>query len=137
MNQRNTSISGTYEESLPSGGKLKIFKNSYEIHYYFPGPDMRHTGTLLTIPKELIEKYIDAFIKNWEEYEELRKSIPSGGEFVKNGLLNMQIRINGHFQGVCIKSYHMPISTKEKINEIIDDYRYAIIRANEVQKKLF
>lgn len=137
MNKRNSLISGTYEEFLPSGGKIKISKKSYEINYYFPGPDLRHTGTLLIIPKELIEKYIDAFIKNWEEYEDLRKSIPKGGEFVKNGLMNMEIRINGYFQGVCIASYNMPISSREKINEIIDDYRYAIIRANDVQKKLF
>lgn len=137
MERRNTSMQGTYEESLPTGGKLKVSRNSYEICYYFPGPDLRHSGTLLTISKELIEKYIEAFIENWEEYKILRKSIPLGGEFNKNGKMGMQIRINGYFQGVSIKSYHMPISSEEKIKKIIDDYKYAIIRANEVQNNLF
>ena len=53
---------GTYEESLPCGGKLKITSDSWEIAYYFPGPDQRHNGTFVSIPGKSIQQYIDAYV---------------------------------------------------------------------------
>ncbi len=127
---------GIYEEDLPTGGKLIIEKKSWKLFYYFAGPDLRHNGSFVTIPSGRVDEYIKAFKENWIEYETLKKSIPKNGSFEKEGALNMYIRIGGFAQGVCIHSYHMPISRERQLNELIDSYIYAKGRAEEVQKFL-
>lgn len=127
---------GTYEESLPCGGTLKVRSTEWEILYYFPGPDLRHNGTFVSVPGGSIDKYILAFNENWSEYEKLKSSMPSGGEFSKTGKMGMTIRIGRFAQGVCIQSYHMPISSKQQLDTIISGYRYASQRAPEIQKLL-
>jgi len=127
---------GTYEESLPCGGKLVISKKSWEISYYFPGPDMRYNGTLVRVPGNLIKKYITAFNENWEEYKKLKSTIPSNGNFSKQGKMGMCIRIGDFAQGVCIQSYHMPISSRQQLEKVINAYQYASQRAPQMQKFL-
>ncbi|MDN6321634.1 MAG: hypothetical protein ACTHZY_07520 [Halomonas sp.] len=127
---------GTYEEPLPCGGKLKVTKTSWEISYYFSGPDMRYNGTFVSVPGGSIEKYISAFSENWKEYEQLKSSIPSDGEFSKLGKMGMDIRIGNFAQGVCIKSYHMPIDTRQQLEKVISGYRYAAQRAPKIQEFL-
>ena len=127
---------GTYEESLPCGGKLKVTKASWEISYYFPGPDMRYNGMFVSVPGASIERYISAFNENWEEYEKLKSAIPSGGDFSKPGKMGMTIRIGAFAQGVCIQSYHMPISSKQQLEKVIGGYRYAAQRAPQIQQFL-
>lgn len=36
---------GKYVETLSSGGELVVTESSWEISYYFPGPDLRYRGT--------------------------------------------------------------------------------------------
>lgn len=127
---------GTYEERLPCGGKLKVTKVSWEIAYYFPGPDRRYNGTFVSIPGASIQKYIDAYLENWSEYEQLKASIPSGGEFSKDGEMGMSIRLGRVMAGVCLRSYHMPIDSQTRLEHILDGYRYAVNRAPEIQKLL-
>ena len=127
---------GTYEERLPCGGKLKVNKVSWEIAYYFPGPDRRYNGTFVSIPGASIQKYIDAYLENWSEYEQLKASIPSGGEFSKDGKMGMSIRLGRVMAGVCLRSYHMPIDSQTRLEHILDGYRYAVNRATEIQKLL-
>lgn len=127
---------GIYEEPLPCGGKLKVGVTSWDITYYFPGLDRRHNGTFVTVPGESIQHYIDAFLENWKEYENLKNSIPQGGDFVKVGKFGMSIRIGRFRDGVCIKDYHMPISTQSKLDQILDGYRYAIDRAKQIRALL-
>jgi hypothetical protein len=127
---------GTYEERLPCGGSLKVSKGSWEICYYFPGPDLRHSGTFVSMPSSTIDQYISAYNDNWVEYEQLKASIPKGGEFTKNGKMGMTIRIGNFHQGVCLQSYHMPISSVQQLEKVIDGYRYAAQRAPQIQKFL-
>lgn len=127
---------GTYEEPLSCGGKLKVTKSSWEISYYFSGPDMRYNGTFVSVPGREINKYIVAFNENWEEYEKLRATIPSGGDFSKEGKMNMNIRIGSFAPGVCINSYHMPINSKQQLKKLLDGYQYASKRAPEIQSFL-
>ncbi|MCA1771939.1 MAG: hypothetical protein LC677_04680 [Halomonas sp.] len=127
---------GTYEEPLPCGGKLKVTKTSWEISYYFSGPDMRYNGTFVTVPGASIEKYISAFAENWAEFEQLKESIPKGGDFSKPGKQGMTIRIGNFAQGVCIQSYHMPISSAQELEKVIGGYRYAAQRAPKIQEFL-
>lgn len=127
---------GTYEELLPCGGTLKVRSTEWEIFYYFPGPDLRYTGTFVSVPGSSIDNYILAFKENWAEYEKLKSSIPSGGEFSKTGKMGMAIRIGQFAQGVCIQSYHMPISSEQQLVKIVSGYRYASQRAPEIQKFL-
>jgi hypothetical protein len=127
---------GTYEEPLPCGGKLKVTKSSWEISYYFSGPDLRYNGTFITVPGSSIEQYISAFNDNWKEYERLKSATPAGGDFSKSGKMGMTIRIGKFAQGVCIHSYHMPISSAQQLNKVISGYRYAVQRAPQIQKFL-
>lgn len=127
---------GFYEEALPCGGKLKVTKESWEINYYFPGPDLRHRGVFVSVPAAHLESYILAFRQNWAEFEQLKSSIPIGGEFTKEGKMGMMIRIGKFSQGVCIKSYHMPINSKSNLESVINSYNYASIRAKTVQHLL-
>lgn len=107
-----------------------------ELPYYFSGPDMRYNGTFVSVPGGSIEKYISAFSENWKEYEQLKSSIPSDGEFSKLGKMGMDIRIGNFAQGVCIKSYHMPIDTRQQLEKVISGYRYAAQRAPKIQEFL-
>jgi hypothetical protein len=127
---------GTYEEALPCGGKLKVTKTSWEISYYFSGPDMRYNGTFISIPGNSIEKYITAFRENFAEYIDLKSTIPSGGEFSKQGKMGMSIRVGKFNQGVCLQSYFMPIDSKQKLEQLLDDYGYASKRAPQIQQFL-
>ena len=63
------------------------------------------------------------------------KTIPAGGIFETNGLMGMSIRI-GWAEGVCLKSYHMPINSETKLNQVIKDYNYAKERALKLQEML-
>ena len=127
---------GKYEEPLPRGGKLKVTKSSWEISYYFSGPDLRYNGTFVSVPGRAIEQYISAFEENWAEYQQLKKAIPSGGDFSKPGKMGMDIRIGNHFEGVCIQSYHMPLKSREHLDKLISGYRYAAQRAPQIQNFL-
>lgn len=127
---------GTYEEHLPCGGRLKISKTDWEILYYFPGPDLRHNGTFKNIPGSLIDQYIQAYQDNWQEYVQLKSAIPSGGDFSKTGKCGMTIRIGNFAQGVCLQSYHMAVSSEEQLKKVLDGYRYGAQRAVQVQEFL-
>jgi hypothetical protein len=127
---------GTYEELLPCGGKLKVSRTTWEISYYFSGPDLRYNGTLVSVPGNSVEKYIDAFTENWNEYKRLKATIPKGGEFSTNGKMGMTIWIGNFVQGVCLCSYHMPISSAQQLDKVVKSYRYAAQRAPKIQSFL-
>lgn len=127
---------GTYEEALPCGGKLKVESTCWEIEYYFPGPDMRYRGEFVRIPGDAIEGYIAALEKNWSEYQSLKRKIPKGGEFSKVGENGMTINIGGFFEGVCLRSHHLKISSAGRLSDVIGGYRHAAARAPKIQKFL-
>jgi hypothetical protein len=127
---------GTYEEMLPCGGTLKVRRAFWEIAYYFYGPDRRYNGTFVSVPGESVPDYITAFRENWAEYEQLRNVIPGGGDFSKPARQGMSIRINGFNPGVCIRGYHMPITTLEHLEKVIKSYDYASKRAPQIQAVL-
>lgn len=127
---------GIYEEALPCGAKLKVTKSSWQIEYYFPGPNLRYNGTFVRIQGSQVHSFISAFQENWEKYSELKKSIPKGGEFNAAGNLGMQIRVGDFNEGVCIESYHMPLKSIDSVNKVIEGYKYAMKRAPEIQKFL-
>lgn len=128
-------MAGEYTEALVTGGKLTVTQDGWTIEYYFSGSDLRYNGTFFTIQGTKIDQYINAWEKNFEKYLELKRTIPAGGSFSINGEMGMSIRI-GTFEGVCLQSYHMPISTKEKLDKVISDYSNAKERASKIQKML-
>lgn len=127
---------GIYEAELPCGGKLRISAIDWEISYYFPGPDNRYNGTFVSIPGEQLDQYILAYKKNWNEYVKLKSSIPEGGEFSKEGELEMSIRVGDSFEGVCLRSYHMPINNKDDLIKVIEGYQYAKNKSSKIQQFL-
>lgn len=127
---------GTYEETLPCGGELRVSKNEWEVRYYFPGPNLRHKGEFVTVPGKLIDGYIEAFEANYREFETLKAVIPANSDFSKDGMRGMSIRLGRFAQGVCIRSYHMPLSTRAQLERVTDGYRYAAKRAPQIQEFL-
>lgn len=125
-------LSGEYKEKLTSGGELSVTAKGWSIKYYFAGPDRRYNGTFVTIPGNDIDKYIAAWKNNFKKYLELKKAIPAGGKFDTAAEMGMCIRI-GFSEGVCLKSYHMPIRTEEKLNQVVSDYSFAKKRAQQIQ----
>lgn len=132
----SASKTGVYEEKLSTGGTLKVFKSAWEISYYFPGPDGRYNGEFVSIHGLGIEKHISALVENYTEYELLKTIIPKGGDFSKAGKENMTIRLSNFNQGVCLRSYHLPISSAALLEKVIADYRYAAGRAPQIQSFL-
>lgn len=128
-------MNGEYSEELKSGGELKVSVNNWYIQYYFSGPDLRYNGTFVNIEGKDIDKYIDAWRTNFNKYLKLKETIPTGGKFDTNGLMGMSIRI-GWSEGVCLRSYHMPINNSAKLNQVIEDYEYAKERAIKLQELL-
>lgn len=126
---------GEYTEKLNSGGELCITAKSWSIKYYFAGPDRRYNGTFVTIPGSEIDKYIDAWKNNFNKYTELKQMIPSGGSFDAAAEMGMHIHI-GFSEGVCLRTYHMPIRTTEKLNQVLSDYTFAKVRAQQIQSLL-
>lgn len=128
-------LDGEYIEKLPTGGDLKISRYKWSISYYFSGPDARYNGTHKVIDGAEINKYIDAWRKNFTKYQELKQVIPIGGNSDYPGEMGMSIRF-GFAEGVCLTSYHMPINTKDKLEKVIMDYKKAQAKAIKVQKIL-
>lgn len=128
-------MEGTYSEKLKTGGELIVLPLNWNIRYYFSGPDQRYNGTFVTLNGNEIDKYIDAWADNFEKYMKLKETVPAGGQFETVGNMNMTIRI-GFAEGVCLRSYHMPIRTHEKIVEVISDYEYARNRALKIMEML-
>lgn len=127
---------GTYSEKLPCGGTLEVTTRGFRIRYYFPGPDARSNGTFVDLDGSRLMEYIGAYKENWNDFRQLKASIPAGGEFQKAGQLGMQLRIGSFREGVCIQAYHMPLATKEAVQAVIDSYRYAIGRATRATEML-
>ena len=133
-----------YNESLPSGGKLVVKDNTWFIRYYFSGPDLRHNGEIIEVQSKMIDDYIDAFISNYDKWESLKTVIPADGEFDCIGMCHMGIRIGKHYSGVNIAKWYnhltgscFPINNKEKLNQVVSDYRYCKERADEIQRLLY
>ncbi len=127
---------GTYNEPLSSGGKLIVSVNKWEINYFFPGPDLRCRGTSVSVPDKRIEEYINAWKKNFEEYQQLKPTVPYGGTYEKPGLFGMTIRVGGWFEGVCLIRTNKQIKKEKELDALINDLIYAKKRAVEIQEKL-
>lgn len=130
-------MEGNYIEGLKTGGTLTVYPTGWEISYYFPGPDRRYNGEFVNIPGERVPSYIDAWRRNFEEYQRLKGTIPSEGSFSKQGLCGMTIGINGFRDGVSLNGWKMLASTKERIDAIIADYEYAAKKAGDILGKVF
>jgi len=125
---------GKYSESLSTGGTLIVEEKKWWIEYYFAGPDMRYKGTFLTLAGSSIDKYIDAWIQNFNEYLKIKRTTPYGIELKKNGLMGMTISVNTHFEGVCLNNYHMPVSNQALLNKVVADYSNAKQKAEVLMK---
>lgn len=131
-------MDGEYKETLPFGvGDLVVTKKKFVIKFYFPGPDLRFNGTLFTVEGKEIDRYIDAYERNWVKYVDLKKMRSQlGGEFKTIGEQSMNIFVGGFFDGICITSYHMPIKEKTQLDRFVDSLKWAKDRGIEIQKIL-
>lgn len=131
---------GEYQEPLKTGGKLIVTSSGWRIEYYFMGPDLRYNGHFVRIESNRVDDYIKAFKANFEKFEEIQNAIPSDGSFEMKGECDMIICVRGYKHGVNITysgNNTFPIKTREKLQEVIDDYEYCILRAEEITKLLF
>ena len=128
-------LTGTYAEKLKTGGELKVSADSWRLEYYFPGPDMRYSGTFVRIEDKHIDSYIEAWRNNFSKYLHIKEILPTGGNSDYPGEMGMSIRF-GFNEGVCLKSYHLPIKTQEQLSDIIEDYEGAKKKAALIQRIL-
>ena len=128
-------LDGEYSEKLRTGGDLKVTANSWKISYYFPGPDGRYNGTFVYVNDKDIDAYIAAWKSNFAKFQQLKTLLPQGGNSDYPGDMGMSIRF-GYFEGVCIRSYHLPINTQEKLDAITNEYEMAKLKAAQIQKIL-
>ncbi|MFJ5718150.1 hypothetical protein [Neobacillus sp. NPDC093127] len=118
-------------------GKLSVTTNHWRIQFYFPGPDFRYNGTFISIDGSEIDQYLKAYLDNWNTFIKLKELVSNtGGEMTKVGEQNMSIRAGGFFEGVCIRHHYLPVSTKEQLEKVIADLKWAKKRANEVMNLL-
>ena len=141
MNMGNYS---EYSEQLESGGKLIVNSSGWRIEYFFLGPDFRHNGQRVIVSSVDVYNYIEAYKSNYETYENLKNQIPSGGSFEMIGLCDMKIVVGGFRSGIHIAyTYNhlsgscFPIEKREQLNQVIRDYEYCILRAEEINKLLY
>jgi hypothetical protein len=127
---------GVYSEQIPFGGQLKITRDSWEIEYYFPGPDLRYNGEFKRVPGTSIDSYIQAFRDAWAEYVRLKGSLPTGGEFSKFGRHGLHIRIGGYASGVSLHAFKPMVSSEEELDRLVAAYEWAKQRALQVQSAL-
>ena len=127
---------GTYEETLPCGGKLYVNGASWGIKYYFKGPDFRYNGTFFTAAGSNIANFISALQANWKEFLKIKEAVPAGGSFTKPGQMGMTIRVGSFAQGVCLHGHHMPIASDMQLQQLVASYMYASDRAPRLQKLL-
>lgn len=129
-------MKGKYTEKLRTGGDLTVTASSWSIEYYFSGPDLRYRGDFVTVKGTQIDQYISAWANNYGKYLELKKVMPANGTFTTTGEMNMTINVGGYAEGVCLRSYHMPVKSEEKMMDIIEDYEYAKKQAALMMKIL-
>lgn len=127
---------GTYSETLPTGGTLKVYGNAWSIDYYIPGPDRRHNGRFFSIPGSKIDEYIFSLRENWDKYEELKKTVPAQGSFYQHCADGMMICIGIFKEGVCLSSFDLPVSTKKQMTDVIESFEYARSRAAVISSVL-
>jgi hypothetical protein len=123
-------------ELLVCGGRLTVSAATWEIKYFFPGPDRRYNGTFVTVPGVMIDQYIEAWLDNWAEYQRVVASLPKVSGFSKTCKLGMVIHIGNFVSGLCICLHHMPVCTQVHIDEIVASYSYAKKRALQIQNEL-
>ncbi|HBI70959.1 MAG TPA: hypothetical protein DDZ22_18705 [Massilia sp.] len=129
------SKNGTYEETLPCGGTLRVLQDNWEIRYCFLGRDYRYKSVFKTILGEEVEKYIQAYQKNWIEYIALKAATPKGNDVLRYGDAGMTISI-GVIEGVFLTAFHLPIKSDAALESLVGGYRYAQKRVGRIQEFL-
>ena len=130
-------MNGYYEESLTSGGKLVVTENSWNINYYFPGPDLRYNGTHYSVSGSLIDEYIKAWINNFEKIKLLQSDVPDGGDFEQRGEMGMYIHVNKNGGYVTIDRYNFSVRDEYKLHQVVKDYLISKKKAEILMKYVY
>ena len=130
-------MTGEYVEPLSFGGLLKVKKASWEIEYYFAGPDQRYSGDFARVPGAQIDGYVRAFRASWATYVEIKASLPSEGEFTKKGEFGIHLRVGRFRPGVSLHYLHAMVVTEEDLLRLVAEYEDAKHRATKIQAALF
>lgn len=126
-----------FKSKLSSGGELVVTEDRWYISYYFPGPDLRYNGTYFRIESADIDQYIEAWQNNFRKYLKYKNVTKiSHASYKLNGEAGMAICVGGSMEGVCIDGWHMHVSTQDKINRIISDYKLCKTKAKIAQDML-
>jgi hypothetical protein len=130
-------MSNIYKETkiLGCGGVLSVTSSGWEISYYFPGPDRRYNGSTFVIQSHLISGYIEAFEKNWDEFENTKLALKDS-TVEKFGERGMVIRCGGIAQGICLEQSNVFINSKKRLVEVINSFQFALSEAPKIQNNL-
>lgn len=125
-----------YQEKLPCGGNLKVSKARWEIQYYYPGIDRRHSGEFFTIYSQEMDDFIKALRTNFETYIRLKASIPHTGRFSTQGERDMVIAVDNFLFGVSIYKIEDFIVNETELEARVKSYEFAKKRASIIQATL-
>lgn len=123
-----------YREGLSYGGELFVNPESWGIHYYFPGIDLRHNGESKNIAENEVSKYIQDWRTALAKAKELVKIIPAGGSY-RTSVGGIEISIGGgkYFLGY---NWRMKLSSEGEVEKLISEYEDCIKKADEIQSLL-
>ncbi len=126
----------SFVQTLPDGGKLRIFHDCWEIYYYFSGPDMRYNGTSVRFRDHEVPKAIEHYRSAYEKFKESKRVTPAEAELKIGYSMDLTIRVGGSGEGVCLGSYHDPVHTDDGLNVKLESFSMAIERAPKIQELL-
>ena len=123
---------GEFSEFLPSGGRLVVSANSWYVHYFFPGTEVRLGGESYYIHDNQLDSYIAAWIENFKQYKDLKAKVAKT-ESVTRGKMGMIIAVNSRIQEGVSLSYHgVNVKTEKDLKKLLESYEYARNRAARI-----
>lgn len=102
--------------------RFVVKPQGWSIKAYFPGPDLRHSGTHWEIAGADVPKFIDVVRSAWQRVKELETVVPAGGDYTET--LDFGVRVNrSKFPGTCVTLclYHAPIGDEATFRAFVEE----------------
>jgi hypothetical protein len=131
-------MSWSWERKLVQlGGTLVVTPTSYGTRVYFPGIDRRHNGTFWNMSGGEIDAYVAALDDAWGKFEQLAAVAPDGADMRATGKMHIGIHVaSWPGRGITLHSHHSLISSRDRLDRLIEELRSLPAIAAQVQAAL-
>lgn len=108
---------------------MVVSANSWYVHYFFPGTEVRLGGESYYIHDHQLDTYIAAWTENFKQYKDIKAKVAKT-ESVTRGKMGMIIAVNSRIQEGVSLSYHgINVKTEKDLKKLLESYEYARNRA--------